>query len=773
MKNYLRSLAPGSSKRDQQAAAGSAARALNAVSTTPIHARAGHSILDSWGRAIYRRRRLVLLAAVLFVMLAGVWGTSIFARVQTAGGFNAPGSESQQEASLATSAFGRDAGDVVVLYSSKTLNAASPAFRSAVIATMAALPHSRAESYATYWSTGSRQFVSASGHETYAVIELAGASDTTRQASYDAIKTQLAATGLQDQVGGVVPTNELINNQSTANIGRAESLSLPVLLILLLVIFGSLAAASLPLAIGAIGILGSFTALRLLTIVTGVSVFSLNITTILGLGLGIDYGLFLVTRFREELHKQDTVQDAVARTVATAGRTVLVSGVTVAVVLASLMLFPETILRSIGYGGVATVIIDMIAALTVLPALLAVLGPRVNALRIRRSVQRPPAAEASGGWYRLAHSVMRRPVLYAVPIVVLLLALGTPFLHVVWGGVDATVLPSSAAPRVVTNSLSRDFAGNPTAPIEAIIQFPGAITGSPARTAGVASYASRLGRIPGVSGARVTGTRGDIARIDLSYLPAPYTPQARAIVGQVRDVAAPAGARTYVGGQTAALADELSSIGHTLPWMALMVVLATFVLLFLAFGSVVLPVQAIVMNILSLSAMYGVMTWIFQDGRLSGLLGFTPDGTISPISPVLIFAIMFGLSMDYEVFLISRIRERYDVTGDNTSAIASGLQRTGGVITSAALLLIIVVGSFSTSSVTIIKLIGVAMIVALILDATLVRVLLVPATMRLLGPASWWAPRPLRQFYARYGIHEDNGPATGAPPRPVPEPAKI
>jgi uncharacterized membrane protein YdfJ with MMPL/SSD domain len=773
MKNYLRSLAPGTFKRDQRAAAGSTARA-RAVSTTPIHAGpASHSILDSWGRAMYRRRRLVLLAAVLFVMLAGVWGTSIFARVQTAGGFNAPGSQSQQEASLATSAFGRDAGDVVVLYSSKTLTAASPAFRSAVTATMAALPHSRAESYATYWSTGSRQFVSASGHQTYAVIELAGASDTARQASYDAIKTQLAATGLQAQVGGVVPTNELINNQSTANIGRAEGLSFPVLLILLLVIFGSLAAASLPLAIGAIGILGSFTALRLLTVVTGVSVFSLNITTILGLGLGIDYGLFLVSRFREELHKQSTVQDAVARTVATAGRTVLVSGVTVAVVLASLMLFPETILRSIGYGGVATVVIDMIAALTVLPALLAVLGPRVNALRIRRSVQRPPAAEASGGWYRLAHSVMRRPVLYAVPIVVLLLALGTPFLHVVWGGVDATVLPSSAAPRVVTDALSRDLPGNPTAPIEAIIQFPGAIAGSPARTAEVASYASRLGQIAGVSGAHVTGTRGDIARIDLSYLPGPYTPQARAIVARVRDVAAPAGARTYVGGQTAALADELSSIGHTLPWMALMVVLATFMLLFLAFGSVVLPVQAIVMNILSLSAMYGVMTWIFQDGHLSGLLGFTPNGTISPISPVLIFAIMFGLSMDYEVFLISRIRERYDITGDSTSAIASGLQRTGGVITSAALLLIIVVGSFSTSSVTIIKLIGVAMIVALILDATLVRVLLVPATMRLLGPASWWAPGPLRQFYARYGIHEDNGPASGAPPRPVPEPAKI
>jgi trehalose monomycolate/heme transporter len=743
---------------------------------------ASHSIFERWGRTAYRRRRLILLLALLVAVLGAVWGTSIFARVQTAGGFDAPNSQSQHEATQATKAFGRDAGDVVVLYSSKTLTTAAPAFRSAVTHALAALPHSKVESYASYWSTGSRRFVSANGRQTYAVIELAGASDTARQSNYDAIKTDLSGpgltaaglttagqttAGLRSQVGGVVPTNETIDQQTTANITRAEGLSFPVLLILLLVIFGGLAAASLPLAIGALGILGSFTALRLLTLVTGVSVFSLNITTILGLGLGIDYGLFLVTRFREELHQQGSVEDAVARTVATAGRTVLVSGVTVAIVLASLMLFPETILRSIGYGGVATVLVDMLAALTVLPALLAVLGPKVNALRIRRIAPGPPAAENSGGWYRLAHSVMRRPLLYAVPIVVLLLALGSPFLKVVWGGVDATVLPSSAAPRVVTEALNRDFPGNPTAPIEALVQFRGPVAASPARAAGLAAYASRLDHVPGVTAAQVTGVHGNVARIDLSYGPGPYTPQARAIAGQVRDVAAPPGATAQVGGQTAALADQLSSIGHTLPWMALAVVIATFVLLFLAFGSLVLPVEAIVANIASLSAMYGVVTWIFADGHLSGLLGFTPNGTISPTIPVLMFAIMFGLSMDYEVFLLSRIRERYVATGDNTAAIASGLQRTGGVITSAALLLVIVIGMFSLSSITFIKLLGVGMIVALVLDATLVRMLLVPATMRLLGDANWWAPAPLRRLHARYGIREDGGPG----PAPVAEPA--
>ena len=269
------------------------------MSTAANHPKpVSHSIFETWGRAVYRRRRLVLVIALLFAVVGGVWGTSIFAKVQTAGGFDAPHSQSQHEANLATQAFGRDAGDVVVLYSSKTLTTAAPAFRSAVISTLGALPRSRVISYATYWSTGSRQFVSASGHQTYAVLELAGASDTARQDSYDAIKAQLSPPGVQAQIGGAVPTDETIDKQVTANITRAEGLSFPVLLILLLVIFGSLTAACLPLVIGALGILGSFTALRLLTLVTGVSVFSLNITTILGLGLGIDYGLFLVTRFR-------------------------------------------------------------------------------------------------------------------------------------------------------------------------------------------------------------------------------------------------------------------------------------------------------------------------------------------------------------------------------------------------------------------------------------------------------------------------------------------
>jgi trehalose monomycolate/heme transporter len=710
-------------------------------------------MFEIWGRAVYRRRVLALVLALIALGAAAAWGTGVFGSLQSSGGFTPPNSESQRASNLAASAFGRDDADVVVLYRSPTMTVADPAYRAAVTRSLAELPHGRVAAEQTYWSTGSARFVSANRHETYAVLQLAGSSDDARTTSYDAIKGDLNAPGLQTRVGGNVPTFESVNTEVKADIGRAEAFSMPVLLILLLVIFGSLTSALLPLAVGGAAIIGSFAVLRLLTLGTAVSTYSINITTILGVGLGIDYGLFMVSRFREELRRQATVQDAVARTVATAGRTVAVSGITVAVALSSLMLFPEVFLRSMGYGGVATVLVDMIAALTILPALLALLGHRVNSLRVRRLVRETAVHEHGGAWRRIAGSVMRRPVIYAVVIVAALLALGTPFLSVKWGGTDATVLSASSPPHQVSDALNRDFPGNATNPIEAVVRLPGPVS-APAQRAALAAYTSRLDRVPGVAGAQLTAARGDVARVDLRYAPEAYSAQARAIVQRVRAVPGPAGATVLVGGVTAGLVDELASMGHTLPWMALVMVLATFVLLFLAFGSVVLPIKAIVMNVLSLAAAFGAIVWIFQQGHLSGLLNFTP-GSIDPAMPILMLAIVFGLSMDYEVFLLSRIRERYDVTSDNTAAVADGLQRTGGIITSAALLLIIVVAAFSASGIVFIKLLGVGMVIALLVDASVVRVLLVPATMRLLGRANWWAPPPLRRLYARYGIREE------------------
>jgi trehalose monomycolate/heme transporter len=758
-------------------------------------------MFEALGRSVFHHRRLTVLIAGLMIAAAAVWGIGVFGALQTSGGFTPPSSPSQTEANVAARAFGRDDGDVIVLYTARDhLTVASPAYRSAVTRALSRLPARRVTSVQTYWSTGNPRFATANGRVSYAVVELAGGSDSARTANYQAIKNDFSAPGLTVEVGGQVPTEAAINNQVSRDIGRAETISLPVLLILLTIIFGSVAAASLPVVIGGIGIIGSFAALRLLTLVTPVSIYSVNITTIMGLGLAIDYGLFMVSRFREELSRQPSVEDAVARTVATAGRTVVVSGITVAAALASLLLFPEVFLRSMGYGGVATVLIDMLAAVTVMPALLSVLGRRVNALGVRSAVARgavsggrppetprgaasggrppetprsaasgghPPAppryTERAGGWYRLARVVMRRPAVFAAVIVVVLLALGSPFLRITWGSVGPQDLPATAQPRVVSEQLARDFPGNATAPIEALAEFGRPLASSPAARDELASYVGRLDHVTGVTSAQVTGVRGDIARIDLSYAPDPLSAAARQIVQRVRDVGLPAGARVYVGGQTAQLVDELASLSATLPWMALVMAVATFVLLFLAFGSVVLPVKAVVMNLLSLSATFGVVVWIFQQGHLSRLLQFTPTGTIDPTVPVLMLAIIFGLSTDYEVFLLSRIRERYDVTGDNTEAVASGLQRTGGIITSAALLLVIVVGAFSASGITFIKLLGVGMIVALVIDASMVRVLLVPATMRLLGQANWWAPRPLRRLYARYGIREGDGERPAAP----------
>jgi RND superfamily putative drug exporter len=422
----------------------------------------------------------------------------------------------------------------------------------------------------------------------------------------------------------------------------------------------------------------------------------------------------------------------------------------------------------------AAVLIAMLAALTLLPALLAVLGPRVDALSLRpllrRVLRRPPARPASdehGAWARIAHAVMRRPLVISVAVASLLVFLALPFLRVEFGGIDERVLPAGTESRVVSETLQEDFPPASSGPIQSIVTLADPVD-SPAGGAALQSYVDAVAAVPGVDGATVTGAAGDTARVSVAFDGDPIGEQARALVGEVRDVPVPDGGQALVGGQAAALEDLLQSLGALLPWAGLFVVATSFVLLFLAFGSVVLPVKAVVMNMLSLGASFGALVWIFQDGNLSGFLDFTPTGFVEATQPILILAIVFGLSMDYEVFLMSRIREQYDLTGDNTAAVATGLQRTGGIITSAALLLIVVIGAFSTSGVVLIKMIGIAMLIAIVVDATIVRMVLVPATMRLLGGANWWAPGPLGRLYARYGIRESEGDPLPRPERLVP-----
>ncbi|MDT3439471.1 MULTISPECIES: MMPL family transporter [unclassified Pseudofrankia] len=722
-------------------------------------------MFERLGRTMFHRRWWVVGLAVAFFAFGGIWGTQVFGALTTEG-FEDPASESSRALDRAEATLGRTGNDVVVLYTSPSATVDDPAFRRAVTETLDALPDDVVTRTITYWGTNSPGLVSHDRHATFAVLTMAGDDETQRGDALEKIEDELVAPGLRTQVGGITAVSHDIGEQVAADIAFAETISVPVLLVLLVLIFGGVAAASLPLAIGGLAILGAFTALRGLSYLTDVSVFSVNLVTILGLGLAIDYGLFMVGRFREEIARGLGVEDAVARTMATAGHTVAVSGITVAVSLAGLLIFPMTFLRSMGFGGLSAVVVAMLAALTVLPALLGILGPRVEALSVRRLFRRPPPAPAQvevahGFWYRLAHSIMRRPVVYAVGVLAVLLLAGSPFLRVEFGGIDPRVLPAGTESRVVSEAVDRDFVRNSQVPIEAIV--------TSADRAGLDRYVAAVRDVDGVASAEVTGQSGDVSRITVYYQGDPISAEGRDLVSRIRAVPAPPGGEVLVGGLTARLADQLDRVGDLLPWMALIIVGATFILLFLAFGSVVLPIKAIVMNVLSLGASFGALVLIFQDGHLSGLLNFTSTGTLEATQPILVLAIVFGLSMDYEVFLMSRIREEYDRTGDNTMAVAVGLQRSGRIITSAALLILVVIGLFSISGITFIKLIGVALIIAILVDATIVRALLVPATMRLLGNANWWAPAPLRRFYVRHGLHEaEDSPPPAPQLRPTP-----
>jgi RND superfamily putative drug exporter len=718
-----------------------------------------------WGATVVRLRWLLLAAALVLVAVGATWGAGVFGNL-TGGGFDDPASESSRARDRITAELGDQAADLLVLYRSDVDTVDAPAFRQAVTGTLAVVRQRPEVARVTsFYDTQAPALVSVDRHATYAVVRLRAGDPDGKTAAYDTLKPALTAPGVRTEVGGTVAFLATANSQTSRDIARAETLSMPVLLVLLVLVFGGLVAASTPLLVGGLSILGAFVAVRLLDMVTEVSVFAVNVITLLGLGMAVDYSLFVVSRFREELAAGHDTRTALARTMATAGRTVLVSGLTVALALASLLIFPQAFLRSMGLGGVAAVLVAMLGALTVLPALLAVLGPRIDALRVpvpwRR---RAEAARVDGAWARVARSVMRRPVRYAVGVVLLLAVLAAPFQRIEFGGFDERVLPPGSSVRAVSDSIRTDFPGGTVGPIEVLV--------TDADQGRTAAFAERVAGVPGVSGVRVTAHRGEATLLSVTYPGEPTGDVAHDAVRAVRALPAPDGAQVLVGGRPAADIDLLDSLRDRLPWMALIMALATLVLLFLAFGSVVLPVKAVLMNLVSIGASFGVVVWVFQDGHLADLLGFTPTGFIEPSNPILMLAILFGLATDYEVFLLSRVREEWDRTGDNTAAVATGLQHTGRIITAAALLLVVVVAGFATGGIAFIKLIGVGMIVAILVDATLVRALLVPATMRLLGRWNWWAPGPLARLYLRYGIRESAPDAAGDPAGPrAPAPA--
>jgi RND superfamily putative drug exporter len=616
--------------------------------------------------------------------------------------------------------------------------------------------------------------VSNDRHATYVAVQLRAENDADM---FAAIEPDLKAPGLQTQLGGPTSIFVDISERVRRDIAGAEVLSMPILLILLIFIFRGVVAATMPLLVGGLAILGAFTVTRLLTYATDVSIFALNIITMVGLGMAIDYALFIISRYREELNQGRDVAEAIRRTMSTAGRTVAVSGLTITLAMASLLIFPQVFLRSMGYGGMAAVVVAMLAALTVLPAVLAILGHRVNALRIpllRRSRAAgtpgaagvPVASRAAGatgapgaGWARLARAVMRRPVLVIVGTVVFLGVLASPFTRAEFGAADERVLPAGTESRVVSERLAIEFPNGGADQIEVLVTG-----GDPAAAT---TFTQRIAALPNVTSAGVAASRGQSTLIAVSHREVGAS--ARQLVTDIRALSPPDGARVLVAGGGAETKDMLASLARRLPLMGLLAAISTMLVLFLAFGSVVLPIKAVLMNLVSIGASFGAVVWVFQEGHFAGLLGFTSTGDLEATQLILMLAILFGLSTDYEVFLLSRVREEWDRTGDNTLAVSTGLQRTGGLITSAALLLMIVVGGFATGGISFIKMLGVGMVVAILLDATLVRALLVPATMRLLGRANWWAPGPLARVYRRYGIRESE-PA--AEDQPTLEPAR-
>ncbi|SHE62568.1 MMPL family transporter [Streptoalloteichus hindustanus] len=704
-----------------------------------------------WGSIVHRRRWPVLVVVVVLAALGGLWGFGVFGRLSQ-GGYDDPGSEAARAANAVAEQLGRQSGDVVVVYTPQAGGIDDPAVADRIRASLDALPKDVVHKVVSYWNTGAPTLADAEHRRGLAVITLAAGDDSARQRDYKKIADRLSVDGVTTQVGGVAPMAAAVNSRSESDLTRAEVISLPVTLLLLVVIFGGLVAASLPVVVGGLAILGSLGVLRALTSFVDVNSFAVNVATLLGLGLAIDYGLFTVGRFREELAAGRSTAEAVRRTVGTSGRTVAFSATLLVVALAGLLLFPQAFLRSVAYGGMAAVAIAALVSLTLLPAVLALLGPKVDAVGLPWRRRRPPATDAGEGrgWARLARGVMRRPVLVALPIVAVLVFLGAPFLSVKFGEVTEKVLPSHDPVRQAVEVVNRDFPGAGNDGAQIVLRGR---NGAAPDQATVQRFVAEVERVPGVTGVRPTGAGGDVVVLTASLPGDPLGDQAKDALRAVRDLSEPPDTQVLVGGLTARVSDSLDAIADRLPLMAGLLVVATLVLMFLAFGSVLLPIKAVVMSALSLSATFGVLVWVFQDGHGASLLGVTP-GPLEAGIVVLMAAVVFGLSTDYETFLLSRMVEARGQGATTEEAISTGLARTGRMISAAALLLIIVTGAFAFSEVAMMRFVGVGMILALALDATVVRMLLVPAVIKLLGRATWWAPGPLRRLQQRVGVHE-------------------
>ncbi|AZQ34888.1 MMPL family transporter [Streptomyces cyaneochromogenes] len=742
--------------------------------------------VGGWTRFVTAHPRLSLLVALVLTALAVVAGSGVADRMGS-GGWEDPNAESTYATKALEREFPASQPNLLLLVDAGSASVDDPAVAAEARRLTERLAAEKGVTgVGSYWQAdpaSAPALRAEDGHEALIAARITGEEKEMGE-TLDRLAPEFrgAHGPVEVGVGGPVAVRHEMQTTIQEDLIRAEVIALPVTLVLLVMVFGSAIAALLPLGIGIVAILGTNAVLRGLTELTDVSVFAMNLTTALGLGLAIDYALFIVRRFREELATGAEPLAAVGTTLRTAGRTVLFSALTVAVSLAAMLLFPQYFLRSFAYAGIAVVLLAAAAALILLPAALVLLGHRVNSLDLRRLFRRgrpkgagqesgqasgqASGATQGGAWTRTANLVMRRAPFFALGTTAVLVLLGLPFLGVKFGTADDRQLPSSAESHVVQQHIRDGFPGSPGGGLEVFAE-------GRATQAQYADYKKRIAALPDVL--RVDGplVKGDSAYFTVLPKGEAVDEPAQRLVGELRAAKAPFD--TEVTGTAAVLVDSKDAIAEQLPLAAAFIAIVTLLLVFLLTGSVLIPIQAVVLNALSLTAMFGAVVWVFQDGHLSGLLGFTSPGSIETTLPVLMFCVAFGLSMDYGVFLLSRIKEEYDTTGDHDQAVRHGLQRTGGLITAAAVILAVVMVAIGTSRVTNTKMLGLGIALAVLMDAMIVRSLLVPAVMRLTGRATWWAPGPLRRFHDRFGVSEgeSNRPTAAPTPDPAQERDKV
>ena len=690
------------------------------------------------GSLIVNRKKLIFSLFIVAILSAGVIGSSVFGKLDS-DGYSDPKSDSAKAFEYLTDVFKVKDPAVVLVVETQT-ELTDPA----VVATATKLEsiiktEEGVGSTLSYWSSGGAPSLKSSDSKSAFLFvysedvewDTVQSLGKRMQAKYDGkfenLKIYASGTGVFAHA---------INTKIADDLKLSESISIPLTFILLVFVFGGLVASAMPLLVGVSAILGSFLIIYLLTLFTGVSVFALNLITGLGLGLGIDYSLLMVNRFREELHAGKSVDEAIKRTVATAGKTVFYSGLTIVITLASLMLFPLMFLKSFGYAGVTVVIMAVLGSLVALPALLAILGNRIDKAVVRKSAITP---KEDGRWAQAARFVMRKPVSVVVLCLIALGVFAAPITNIVFSQVDSRVLPASNPAAYASQLITERFPGQEGNPIEIIIP------GGSAKLEEIKNYTTEISKVKGVVRIGEPQVLGNDVRVIAIHDMGPRTLLAEVLIKEIRQIPAPD--QTLVGGVAADYADTQIGIARTMPWALTWIAVGVLVLLFLFTGSIILPIKAVILNILSLAATLGVITWIFVDGHLKWLVGdFTVTGAVDTGSIILVAVVAFGLSMDYELFLLSRIKEEHDAGKSNVEAVATGLQRSARIITAAAGLLAIVFASFILSGVTSIKMLGFGVAFAIILDATLVRALLVPALMRLFGERNWWAPKSMKRF---------------------------